>query len=99
MGIVIIDYEKFKDVLRDYLAESLIDEIISGMNDNDVFITDLVEFIVVKSKKANSAVMSTEEAIRKVKEFKLGQPISDEILSAMRETRAAIKEIKRHRYL
>lgn len=43
MCIAIIDYEKFKDVLRDYLAESLIDEIISGMNDNDVFEEDKVK--------------------------------------------------------
>lgn len=38
MGKVVIDYEKFKDILGDYLAKNLIDEIISCMNDNLVFI-------------------------------------------------------------
>ncbi|MEE1517284.1 MAG: hypothetical protein UF228_06770 [Lachnospiraceae bacterium] len=41
MGKVVIDYEKFKDVLGDYLAKNLIDEIISCMNDNLVFIEDI----------------------------------------------------------
>ena len=41
MSKVIIDYDEFKDVLRNYLAESLIDEIISSMNDNDVFVADI----------------------------------------------------------
>lgn len=41
MGKVIIDYDKFKEVLSDYLSKNLIDEIISSMNDNDVFIEDI----------------------------------------------------------
>lgn len=76
MGKVIIDYEGFKDVLRDYLAEKLIDEIISCMNDNLVFIADVDEDI---SEKAPTAVMTTEEAIRKIKEFKKEKPLGEEL--------------------
>lgn len=71
MGKVVIDYEGFKEVLRDYLSENLIDEIISCMNDNLVFIEDIDEDISeIDDKKASTAVITTEEAMRKVKSYK-----------------------------
>ena len=95
MGKVIIDYEGFKDVLRDYLAEHLIDEIISCMNDNLVFIADVDEDI---SEKASTAVMTTVEAKRKVKEYKKRRNIciDAELAIAMRGARKALKEVKQY---
>lgn len=40
---VVIDYDGFKDVLGEYLSKSLVDEVISCMNDNLVFIEDILE--------------------------------------------------------
>ena len=68
MGKVVIDYEGFKDVLSNYLTKNLIDEVISCMNDNLVFIEDINEEV--------SGI--------------------DEKVSAMRETRKALKEIKHY---
>lgn len=68
MGKVIIDYENFKDVLRDYLAEHLIEEIISCMNDNNVFIEDIDEEPSGnENKEAFYTLLTTEEAMREVK--------------------------------
>ena len=99
MGKVIIDYEGFKDVLRDYLAEHLIDEIISCMNDNDVFIEDLDEAMLKSSdEKASTAVMTTEEAKREVKKYKNIRNIciDAELAIAMRGARKALKEVKQY---
>lgn len=100
MGKVVIDYDGFKDVLSNYLAEKLIDEIISCMNDNLVFIADVEEYVSEKdNEKAPTAVMTTEEAMRKVKNYKYEKPciLDKEMISAMRDTRNAMKEVKHHR--
>lgn len=38
---VVIDYDLFKDVMLNYLSDSLLSEVIDCLNDNDVFITDV----------------------------------------------------------
>ena len=61
MGKVIIDYEGFKDVLSNYLSKSLIDEVISCMNDNLVFIEDIDEEVSGNQhEKASTTVIATE---------------------------------------
>lgn len=50
MGKVVIDYEGFKEVLRDYLAENLINEMISAMHDTRAAIKE------IKLYKNNSSV-------------------------------------------
>ena len=40
MSKVIIDNDKFKNILHWYLGESVISDLIDMMNDNDVYIQD-----------------------------------------------------------
>lgn len=40
---IVIDYEAFKEVLSDFLADRLVEEFIDNLNDNDVFIEDVEE--------------------------------------------------------
>ena len=97
MSKVIIDYENFKDVLREYLAEHLIDEIISCMNDNDVFIENIDEETSGnENNEAFYTLLTTEEAIREVEKSKYKKPIilSDEMIVAMRENHKSMKEVK-----
>ena len=97
MGKVIIDYEGFKDVLGDYLDKNLIDEIISCMNDNLVFIEDIDEEVSESGdKKAFTGTMTPKKAEEYIREYCRKHPFNIEIVSAMKENRKSVKEVKRY---
>lgn len=97
MGKVIIDYEGFKDVLGDYLTKNLIDEIISCMNDNLVFIEDIDE-VKPKSdvKKVDTRLMTPKKAAECVRGYCRKHPYNVVIASEMKDARKALKEIKHY---
>ena len=66
MGKVVIDYEGFKDVLGNYLSKNFVEEVISCMNDNLVFIEDIDEGVSEIDEKI-SAMRETRKALKEIK--------------------------------